>query len=98
VKPGNGPAQKRFVYADAEEMKTFFDDTPCWGGTSAATAMTAGIAASLWSKVQNPDENTAARVARALLENTDVDESIPVKIRGCGKVNAAKALENLEKY
>jgi hypothetical protein len=98
VKPGNGGANKRFVYADADEMKNFFDDEPCWGGTSAATAMTAGIAASLWSKIKNPDENTAARVARALLENTDVDESIPVKIRGCGKVNAAKALENLEKY
>lgn len=98
VKPGNGLAQKQFVYLDADEMKNFFDDKPCWGGTSAATAMAAGIAATLWSEIPNPDANTATRVARALLENTNVDESIPVEIRGRGKVNAEKALENLEKY
>jgi hypothetical protein len=96
VKPGHGPAQKCFVYADADEIKTFFDDEPCWGGTSAATAMVSGILADLWNQVQNPDEKTAVRVVRALRENTDIDEKLPLHVRGLGKVNGEKALKNLE--
>ncbi|MBS0271895.1 MAG: hypothetical protein JSR85_04530 [Proteobacteria bacterium] len=76
VKPGKGPAQKRFVYADADELKTFFDDEPCWGGTSAAAAMVSGILADLWSKIQKPDENTAARVSRALMGMLRTEESL----------------------
>lgn len=98
VKPGNGPAQKRFVYADADAIETFFDDTPCWGGTSAATAMVSGLLADLWGEVKNPDKNTAARVCRAFTENTDIDLNISPRSRGCGKVNGGKALEKLDEF
>ena len=98
MKPGNGPAQKRFVYADSDEIKTFFDDKPCWGGTSAATAMVSGLLADLWSQIKNPDENTAARVSRAFVENTDIDLNISPRNRGRGKANGAKALEKLDQY
>jgi len=98
VKPGNGPAQQRFVYADADNMQNFFDESLNWGGTSAATAMVSGILADLWSQVKTPNEKTAARVSQALLENTDTQETLPLSVRGCGKVNAEKALENLENY
>jgi hypothetical protein len=98
VRPGNGPAQKRFVYADGDDMLNFFDESPSWGGTSAATAMVSGILSGLWSQVKNPNEHTATRVSRALLENTDINEKLPLNVRGLGKVNAEKALENLDKY
>jgi hypothetical protein len=96
VRPGKGPAQKRFVYADADNMKSFFDEVPSWGGTSTATAMVSGILAGLWSQVKNPDEKTAAYVSRVLLENTDIDENISSDVGGLGKVNAKKALENMK--
>ncbi len=98
VRPGNGPAQKRFIYADADDMRNFFDELPNWGGTSAATAMVSGILADLWGRVKNPNEQTAARVSRALLENTDINENLPLSVRGLGKVNAGKALEKLDNY
>ncbi|MBX9621261.1 MAG: S8/S53 family peptidase [Alphaproteobacteria bacterium] len=98
VKPGNGPAQKQFVYADADNLKNFFDVAPAWGGTSTATAMVSGILADLWSQVKNPDDNTATRVSRCLLENTDVAPEIPLASRGRGKVNLTKALEKLDEY
>lgn len=97
-KPGNGPAQKQFVYADADNLKNFFDVAPVWGGTSAATAMVSGILADLWSQVKNPDDNTAARVSRCLLESTDIAPEIPLSARGRGKVNLTKALEKLDEY
>lgn len=98
VKPGNGPAQRQFVYADADNLKNFFDVAPVWGGTSAATAMVSGILADLWSQVKTPDGNTAARVSRCLLENTDIAPEIPLSARGRGKVNLTKALEKLDEY
>ena len=98
VKPGDGRAQKCFVYLDADHLKNFFSDAPDWGGTSAATAMLSGIGADLWSQVKDPNAQTAARVSRAIRENTDINENLPHNIRGCGKVNAEKALENLHKY
>ena len=97
VKPGNGLAQKQFVYADADDLRNFFDEAPAWGGTSAAAAMVSGILADLWSQVKNPDGNTAARVSRCLLENADVSPDLP-SIRGCGKVNLTKALDRLDEY
>lgn len=98
VKPGNGPAQRQFVYADADNLKNFFDVAPVWGGTSAATAMVSSILADLWNQVKNPDNNTAARVSRCLLENTDIAPEIPLSSRGRGKVNLTKALEKLDEY
>jgi hypothetical protein len=98
VKPGNGPAQRQFVYADADNLKNFFDEVPTWGGTSAATAMVSGILADLWSQIKSPDANTAARVSRCLLENTDIAPDIPPSLRGRGKVNLTKALEKLDEY
>lgn len=98
VKPGNGPAQKQFVYVDADNLKNFFDEVPAWGGTSAATAMVSGILADLWSQVKSPDGNTAARVSRCLLENTDISPDIPPSLRGRGKVSLTKALEKLDEY
>ncbi|MBY0272656.1 MAG: S8/S53 family peptidase [Alphaproteobacteria bacterium] len=98
AKPGNGPAQKQFVYADADNLKNFFDEEPTWGGASAATAMVSGMLADLWSQVKTPDGNTAARVSRCLLENTDIAPEIPPASRGRGKVSLAKALEKLDEY
>lgn len=98
VKPGNGPAQKQFVYADADNLKNFFDEEPTWGGTSAAAAMVSGVLAGLWSQVKSPDGNTAARVSRCLLENTDIAPEIPPASRGRGKVNLTKAFEKLDEY
>ncbi len=98
VKPGNGPAQRQFIYADADNLQNFFDEVPAWGGTSAATAMVSGILADLWSQVKSPDGNTAARVSRCLLENTDIASEIPPASRGRGKVNLTKAFEKLDEY
>ena len=98
VKPGNGPAQKQFVYADADGLINFFDETPTWGGTSSAAAMVSGILADLWSQVKNPDGHTAARVSRCLLENADISPDLLPSIQGRGKVNLTRALGRLDEY
>ncbi|MBP6950768.1 MAG: S8/S53 family peptidase [Alphaproteobacteria bacterium] len=98
VKPGNGPAQKQFVYADASDIRNFFDEAPAWGGTSSAAAMVSGILADLWSQVKNPDSNTAARVSRCLLENADISPDLLPSIQGRGKVNLTRALGRLDEY
>ena len=68
------------------------------GGTSSAAAMVSGILADLWSQVKNPDEHTAVRVSRCLLENTDVSPDLLPSIRGRGKVNVIRALDRLDDY
>lgn len=93
-KSGEGPAQKCYVYVDADELMGFFDDQPRWGGTSSATAMISGFAGKLWGHTKK-DDLTAARVGRAIFEGTDVDEALPSNVRGRGKVNPSKSFKKM---
>lgn len=92
VRPGTGVVNQHYLTVDADNIHSFFHQRKGWGGTSASTALNAGMIASLWSIAP---ELPGSTILNAMLTTGSRGESYDPTSQGMGNVNPGAALDKI---